>query len=213
MRRRARARPWPAASRRAQGRNPSGPGGGGGWFAGEDTLLGATPASGVWGCVRGACVCLRQEQTPEEGEGNAESIPPPPPSPATSTGGKGAGANGEPKRPSCWAKRARVKWQIRHNRASPEPRRAGRFPGGTQSSAAPLGARRAHAGQRTRGGLSPSEPCWDREAGGEDLEGACKSVLPLKHRQGGNGGCVCVCVSRRGAGPAVRFQPPQSGCP
>lgn len=103
-----------------------------------------------------------------------------------------------------------MKWQIRHNRASPEPRRAGRFPGGTQSSAAPLGARRAHAGQRTRGGLSPSEPCWDREAGGEDLEGACKSVLPLKHRQGGNGGGGC-----HGVGPALQFasSPPKAAVP
>lgn len=63
-------------------------GGGGGWFAGEDTLLGATPASGVGGGVRGACVCLRQEQTPEEGEGNAESIPPPPPQPRHEHWGK-----------------------------------------------------------------------------------------------------------------------------
>lgn len=136
--------------------------------------------------------------------------------PATSTGGKGAGANGEPKRPSCWAKRARVKWQIGHNRASPEPRWAGRFPGGTQSFAAP------HAGQRTRGGLSPPEPCWDREAGGEDLEVACKSVLPLKHRQGGNGGgCVTArsrpCSSlpappkRLSLGPLLR--PPARGLP
>lgn len=50
--------------------------GAGGGFAGENTLLGPTPASGVCVGVWGACACLWQEQTPEEGEGNAESIPP-----------------------------------------------------------------------------------------------------------------------------------------